>query len=270
MTTEIIKASVKSISPEVSAERYKAILVESLGLSNQFKEAALCFYWHIGDKVIEITGLDRSDSYGKNLLDKFSEDLLTYLNLSISPSLLYKGGRIRKALSAEQFELAKAGRISFNQALRLSSGNVPTEVRQDILEESKKAADNGQKYDIEQALSSRLGISSGEPSSSDGGSGAGDEASAGSGGSDADSSKAPTPLKGIRGIPDLFDKTAKQLKFYKNYVEEICEGDDPDKMQKAQKLFKEACGDYNTLANVWVANRVACESAFEKVKDILE
>lgn len=240
---------VTSISPEISNQRYKEILQETHDLYDNMRKKAVSFYWNLGSKVVELTGHNRDETYGKQLVPKFAEDLQRTHGVALTPDSLYKAGHVRKSLTKEQLKLALDGQLALRQILPLCTRKVTPTMRTEILADSREARKNNKPFDVQTALSARL-----------------------------PASKKPTvkkneiprnPIKGIKQIGELFRKTEDHINKFGDCVQEICKGDDPEQMKAAKEYYAESVDAYNNLSDTWKEQMAKSDAALQSVREVV-
>jgi len=233
-------------SPSVN---YKQLVGETVVMARQFYSRSLEFYWNLGAKVEELTS--QHDKYGKQSVEKFSQDLFEAGKIRLGKESLYDAQSIKKNFTEKQLQMAQEATLSLRKALLLCSKNVTPEVRNAILEEAVKSMQKPAAFDVKDALAKRLG--SGKPAEVD-----------------QDAKNMSQAVRVVKNSENLILLFEQKLKAIGRYVETICYGDDPDRMKRAYEHFDAGNSAFESLVGTWNTQRDLAKEAFERVAEVVK
>lgn len=247
------KNKTKSITHEISDEKYRGILEETALIYVKMNRSFLKFYWNVGERANLLTQVSQSESYSKKLIPKFCEDLERDYDIAVGVDSMYKAAMVNRALTKDQLKLAVESKMSLHQVLPLCAKSVEAPMRQEILEEHKEAQERQEPYNVQNSLNAKRGISTSPTSAKDG------------------AAKTPKkPMSGIKQIALLFQKTEGQLVMYGDCVELICKDTNVEDMQQAKDYYAEACTAMSNLIDAWSIQRAKCDKSFDTIATALK
>jgi len=244
---------------------YQKLLDVTCATVHVFQRSALEFYYQLGNGVYDLT--NRSDKYGKQSVNKFSEDLEAR-HVFLKPNTLYDAQLVFRNFTKEQLKLAKESAFSVRKALMLCNKNVTDEVKQEVLEEAFKHKDDPKSFDVQKAVEARLGMSIGEGEEGKEGGKAATASSTGAG-SDLDATSLAKSVKKVHGAAGIVETLMRKLEGVDDAIALICGEDSVDKINAAFNDMDRAVTAMDELQVYWGNLVTSANASFKKVKSVI-
>jgi hypothetical protein len=243
---------------------YQKLLDTTCTTVQVFQKSALEFYYKLGGGVYELT--NRSDKYGKQSVNKFSEDLEAR-HVFLKPNTLYDAQAVFRNFTAEQLKLAKGAAFSVRKALLLCNKNVTEEVKQEVLEEAFKHKDDPKAFDVQKAVEAKLGMSIGD--GEEGKEEKGSTSKDGATGGDLDATALKKAVSKIHGASGIVNTLMRKLDGVDDAIALICGEDSVDKINAAFMDMDAAVTSMDELQVYWGNMLKSANTSFKKVKSVI-